>query len=92
MRTGEHSVKTMLLGLDQYPEEDVMVIKTADGAYVVGPEVSAGEKTRIHTVLTQAVDRLITIRYVKKPATRQTIAHKRVSGLIIEEKTYHLPH
>lgn len=87
-----HIVRTMVTGLDQYGDENIMVLNTADGPYVIGPDVSGPQLSEIHAHLTEAHDRVITIRYVDKPATATTVAHKRVCGLVIEERVYELNH
>lgn len=87
-----HSVRAMVVGLDQYPNDDVMVIRTEAGQYVVGPGVSAKLKKSIHERLTEAFDRVVTILYVEREATGDTVAHKRVTSLDIEGETYLLPY
>jgi len=88
----EKSIQTMITGLDQYPNDDVMVLTTIDDSYIIGPDVSLKQITAIHTHLTEAHDRVVTIWYIQKKATPSTIAHKRVTRLNIEDKTYLLPH
>jgi hypothetical protein len=92
VQSREKSVQTMITGLDQYPKDDVMVLTTVDDSYIIGPDVSLQQITAIHTHLTEAHDRVVTIWYIHKEATNSTIAHKRVTRLAIEDKTYLLPH
>lgn len=87
-----YTVRCMVTGLDQYNDENILVLNTMDGPYVIGPNVSGPQLSEIHSDLTDARDRVITIRYVNKPATGKTIAHRRVTGLVIEERVYDLNH
>lgn len=87
-----HTVRSIITGLDQFTEEDVMVIQTADDAYVIGPGVSPSQKEVVYSHLSEAHDLIITIHYVEKPATDKSLAHKRVVTLVIDDTIYHLPH
>jgi len=87
-----HTIRTMITGLDQYTKENILVLNTADGPYVIGPDVSGPQLSEIHSDLTDAHDRVITILFVNKPATEATIAHRRVTGLVIEDRVYELNH
>lgn len=88
----EHTIRTMITGLDQYARENIMVLNTADDSFVIGPNVSAAQKAEIHSHLTEAYDRVIIIKYINKKGTGGTIAHKRVTALEIEGTCYLLPH
>lgn len=87
-----HTTRSMITGLDQFTEEDVMVIQTVDDAYVIGPGVSPSQKETVYSHLSEAHDLIITIHYVEKTATDKSLAHKRVVTLVIDDTIYHLPH
>jgi len=57
--------------------------------YVIGPQVSYTEKQRVHEAVLAAQDRVITILYVDKPQSANTIAHRLVTGLVIGEQQFH---
>lgn len=87
---GEQAVRITVTGLDQYDEDRVLVIQTASDQYVIGPEVADATKASIYEHLSSTRGLAVTIRYVVMDATGTTVAHKRVTGLVVEGREYRL--
>lgn len=83
-------VKTMITGIDQFPDENVMALSTGHGAFVVGPEVSQADKTALAEKLIAARDYVVTIRYVEVEADGDRQAHRRVVAMIIRDESLQL--
>lgn len=86
----EQTVRTMLSGLDQFPEEGILSLETSRGVFVVGPDVTEETRTRLYGELVEARDQVLTIRYRTIPRSGKTMAHNRVTGLTIGETPFSL--
>ncbi|MDC0335324.1 hypothetical protein OAN24_00295 [Pseudodesulfovibrio sp.] len=86
----QFTIKTMVTGIDQFDGGAVWGLNTGHGTFVVGPEVPGGIKSMVYEHLMEAHDQVITIRYADMPATGATVAHKRVTAIVIEETEYRL--
>jgi len=84
----EHSLQTMLTGIDQFDGGEVWGLNTGHGTFVVGPEVSSAVKTKVYEHLMEARDLVIVIRYREIPANKDIVAHKRVTAIVIQETEY----
>lgn len=85
-------VKTMVTGIDQFDGGTVLGLNTGHGVFVVGPEVSQTMKDTVYEHLMKAHDRVVTIRYRDMPASRETVAHKRVTAIVVDGTAYRLTH
>ncbi|QGY39659.1 hypothetical protein GM415_05850 [Pseudodesulfovibrio cashew] len=88
--TPELSVTTRITGMDQYAGEGILALDTEDGAYVIGPEVPGRMKEAVYERLADAHGQTVTIRYFDMEATNRTVAHRRVTGLVIGEDEFSL--
>lgn len=84
------TVRTMLTGLDQFPEESVLALSTSHGTFVVGPEVPEANRSQLFAQLSEARNQVLTITYRDMPATRTTVPHKRVVGLALDGRAVDL--
>lgn len=84
----EHTIQTMVTGIDQFDEGTVWGVNTGHGIFVVGPEVSKAMKTQVFEHLMEAHDEVIIIRYVDMSAGDGMVAHKRVTSMVIQETPY----
>lgn len=84
------TVKTMVTGIDMYDSEQVLVLKTAQDSFIMGPNVLENIKMDIHEHVIEARDRVVTIEYVEEPATETTIAHNRIVAITINGNEYRL--
>lgn len=82
------SIKTMVTGIDQFDGGQVWGLNTSLGSFVVGPEVPGGVKSTLYEHLMEARDRVITIFYEDIPASKGVMAHKRVTGITVQETEY----
>ena len=84
------TVKTMVTGIDMYDSEQVLVLNTALGPFIIGPDVLENIKMDIHEHVIEARDRVMTIDYVEESATDTTIAHNRIVAITINGNEYRL--
>ena len=86
----EFSVVTKVIGIDQYDGGDVWGVNTNHGTFVVGPEVPSGVKSTVYEHLMDGRDSAVTIRYQEMPATVKTVAHRRITSIVIQDREYRL--
>jgi len=88
----EHTIQTIVTGIDQFDEGRVWGLNTGHGTFVVGPEVYSAVKDTIYEHIMETHNQVVIIRYADVPASGEIIAHKRVTAITIQGTEYDFLH